>query len=197
MSLLKKLNREHIGFILCNCLSKIIDLFVSTFLVAYLLNLSNGNFFRVSLYYVFVYLGMLIFYTLASKFLHKINKLVFYRSAIVLRCIFLISIALLKENIVDYIIPIAIFYSIEASLYWASYNAMMSEAISSKNMQKFYGTYSIYGYIISILAPLALGGIIDAGSFVKTSIHLSVLMSYDAKPTYLVLVIIPASINSS
>ena len=46
-----KLSREGIGFILCNCLSKIVDLFVSTFLVAYLLNLSNGNFFQVSLFY--------------------------------------------------------------------------------------------------------------------------------------------------
>lgn len=166
-----KLSKEGIGFILCNCLSKIVDLFVSTFLVAYLLNLSDGNFFQVSLYYTFLYLGMTVFYTIASKYLHKINKLVFYRISIVLKCIFIIMIGLLKENIVDYIIPISIFYSIEASLYWSSYNAMMSEAISSKNIQKFYGVYNIYGYIISIVAPLVLGSVIDAGSFIKTSIY--------------------------
>ena len=48
MSLIK-LNREEKGFVLCNCLSKIIDLFVSTFLVAYLLSITGGNILQVSL----------------------------------------------------------------------------------------------------------------------------------------------------
>lgn len=170
MSLIK-LNREEKGFVLCNCLSKIIDLFVSTFLVAYLLSITGGNILQVSLYYVFLYMGMMVFYTICSYFLHKISKLVFYRISILLRCVFLILIALLKENVVDYIIPIAIFYSIEQSLYWSSYNVMMTEAISSKNIQRFYGVYNIFGYITSIVAPLALGSIIDAGSFIKTAIY--------------------------
>ena len=91
--------------------------------------------------------------------------------SILLRCVFLVLIALLKENVIDYIIPIAIFYSVEQSLYWSSYNAMMTEAISSKNIQKFYGVYNIYGYITSIIAPIALGSVIDAGSFIKTAIY--------------------------
>lgn len=166
-----KLSKEGIGFIFCNCLSKIIDLFVSTFLVSYLLGITNGNILQVSLYYAFLYLGMTVFYVICSYFLHKINKLVFYRISILLRCVFLVLIALLKENVIDYIIPIAIFYSIEQSLYWSSYNAMMTEAISSKNIQKFYGVYNIYGYITSIIAPIALGSVIDAGSFIKTAIY--------------------------
>ena len=92
MSTKNKMSKENIGFILCNCLSKIVDLFVSTFLVAYLLNLSNGNFFQVSLYHLFLYIGMMIFYSIASKYLHRINKLVFYRIAILLKCVFLICI---------------------------------------------------------------------------------------------------------
>lgn len=166
-----KLSKEGIGFILCNCLSKIIDLFVSTFLVAYLLGITNGNILQVSLYYMFLYLGMLVFYTVFSHFLHRISKLVFYRTSIALRCVFLVTVALLKENVVNYIIPIAVFYGIEQSLYWSSYNVMMTEAISSKNIQKFYGTYNIFGYITSIVAPLVLGSIIDAGSFIKTAIY--------------------------
>jgi cyanate permease len=48
---------------------------------------------------------------------------------------------------------------------------MMNEAISSKSIQKFYGIYNIWGYIISVVAPICLGSIIDAGSFVKTAIY--------------------------
>lgn len=166
-----KLTKEGIGYVICNCLSKVIDLFVSTFLVAYLLNVSNGNILQIGLYYVFLYTGMIIFYTLFSSFLHKINKLVFYRISILLKCVFLILIAILKADIIHYIIPIAIFYSLVMSLYWSSYNIMMNEAISSKNIHKFYGVYNIGAYITNVIAPIVLGSVIDAGSFITTSIY--------------------------
>lgn len=166
-----KITKEAAGYIICNCLLKIIDLFVSTFLVAYLLKISNGNMFNVALYYIVNYIALGVFYSLFSYFLHKGNKVVFYRCGILIKCIFLILIALLKENIVNYIIPLALFYGLSSGIYWSSYNVMMNEAISSKSIQKFYGIYNIWGYIISIVAPLVLGSIIDSGSFVKTAIY--------------------------
>ena len=166
-----KLTKEAVGYIICNCLMKIIELFVSTFLVAYLLTISNGNMFNVALYYIMQYIGLGIFYSLFSSFLHKGNKVHFYRSSILLKCIFLIVISLLKENIADYVILIALFYGMSSGIYWSSYNVMMNEAISSKSIQKFYGIYNIWGYLVSIVAPIALGSIIDAGSFVKTAVY--------------------------
>lgn len=166
-----RLTKESIGYIICNCLMKIIELFVSTFLVAYLLQISNGNMYNVAMYYIMQYIGLGVFYSLFSYFLHKGNKVYFYRFSILLKCAFLISISLLKENVVDYVIPIALFYGLSSGVYWSSYNVMMNEAISSKSIQKFYGIYNICGYIVSIVAPIALGSVIDAGSFVKTAVY--------------------------
>ena len=166
-----KLTKEGIGYIICNCLTKVIDVFVSTFLVAYLLNITGGNILQVGLYYTFLYLGMLFFYSLSSFFLHKVNKLIFYRTSLVLKCMFLIGIALLKESIADYIVPVALFYSVVQGLYWSSYNIMMNEAISSKNIQKFYGYYNIFAYITNVVAPIALGSVIEVGSFIKTAVY--------------------------
>lgn len=170
-----KLTKESIGYIVCNCLMKIIELFVSTFLVAYLLTISNGNMFNVALYYIMQYIGLGFFYSLFSGFLHKGNKVYFYRSSILLKCIFLILISLLKERVVDFVVPIALFYGLSSGVYWSSYNVMMNEAVSSKSIQKFYGIYNIWGYIISIVAPITLGPIIDAGSFVTTAIYAFVI----------------------
>lgn len=166
-----KLTKEAIGYIVCNCMMKIIELFVSTFLVSYLLTISNGNMFNVALYYIIYFLGVAIFYSLFSCFLHKTSKLLFYRIGIVLKGLFLISISLLKENVTEYVIPVALFYGISSGAYWSSYNVMKNEAISSKSVQKFYGLYNIWGYIVNIVAPIALGSIIDAGSFIKTAIY--------------------------
>lgn len=170
-----KLTKESIGYITCNCLMKIIELFVSTFLVAYLLTISNGNMFNVALYYIMQYIGLGFFYSVFSGFLHKGNKVYFYRASILLKCIFLILISLLKEKVVYYVIPIALFYGLSSGVYWSSYNVMMNEAISSKSVQKFYGLYNIWAYIVNIVAPIALGSIIDAGSFVTTAIYAFVI----------------------
>ena len=170
-----KLTKESIGYITCNCLMKIIELFVSTFLVAYLLTISNGNMFNVALYYIMQYIGLGFFYSVFSSFLHKGNKVYFYRASILLKCIFLILISLLKERVVDYVIPIALFYGLSSGVYWSSYNVMMNEAISSKSVQKFYGLYNIWAYVVNIVAPIALGSIIDAGSFVTTAIYAFVI----------------------
>ena len=78
---------------------------------------------------------------------------------------------MLKENIVDYVVPLALFYGLSSGIYWSSYNVMMNEAISSKSILKFYGIYNIWGYIISIAAPIALGSIIEVGSFVTTAVY--------------------------
>ena len=72
-----KLTKEAIGYIICNCLLKIIELFVSTFLVAYLLTISNGNMFNVALYYIVDYIALGFFYSLFSVFYIKVIKLFF------------------------------------------------------------------------------------------------------------------------
>ena len=138
-----KLTKEATGYIICNSLLKIIDLFISTFLVAYLLTISDGNMFSVALYYIINYTSLGVFYSLFSCFLHKGNKVLFYRCGILIKCIFLILIALLKENIVNYVAPLGLFYGLSSGIYWSSYNVMMNEAISSKSIQKFYGMYNI------------------------------------------------------
>ena len=166
-----KLTKEAIGYIICNCLMKIIELFVSTFLVAYLLTISNGNMFNVALYYIMYYIGIAVFYSLFSCFLHKGNKVYFYRLGILLKGIFLIAISLLKEDVVNYVIPVSLFYGLASGVYWSCYNVMKNEAISSKNIQRFYGIFNIWGYIVSIVAPITLGSIIEVGSFVTTAIY--------------------------
>lgn len=159
----EKLTKEAIGYIICNCLMKIIELFISTFLVAYLLKISNGNMFNVAIHYITYYLGHAFFYTIFSYFLHKGNKVYFYRIGILFKGIFLILISLLEEDIKLYIVPVSLFYGLSSGIYWSSYNVMKNEGISSKYIQKFYGLYNIGGYIISIVAPIILGSIIDAG----------------------------------
>lgn len=167
----ERLSKENKGYILCKCFTRVIDLFVSTFLVAYFLKITSGNIFQISMYYCLLYLAQTLSYFLVSLLLPKVNKLIFYRLSIVLQCIFLILIALLKDGIVDYIIPIALFYGFASGMYWASFNIMINQGVSSKNMQRFYGLYHMSASVTNIIAPVILGFIIDIESFVQTAIY--------------------------
>lgn len=167
----EKLSRENKGYILCKCFTRVIDLFVSTFLVAYFLKLTSGNIFQISMYYALLYVAQTISYFLVSLLLPKVDKLIFYRLSIVLQCVFLMMIALLKEDIVNYIIPISLFYGLAGGMYWSSFNLLVNQGVSSKNMQKFYGLYHMCANITNIIAPIILGYIIDVDSFVQTAIY--------------------------
>jgi hypothetical protein len=167
----ERLSGENKGYILCKCFTRVIDLFVSTFLVAYFLKITSGNIFQISMYYALLYVAQTISYFLISLLFPKIDKLVFYRLSIILQCVFLMMIALLKENIVNYIAPIALFYGFSGGMYWSSFNLLVNQGVSSKNMQRFYGIYHMSANITSIVAPIILGYIIDVDSFVQTSIY--------------------------
>lgn len=64
----KKFDKNIFGLITNNALHNIITIYINTFLVAYILNISSGNFFNVALYYVIGYSIMLVSYILEKEY---------------------------------------------------------------------------------------------------------------------------------
>lgn len=161
-----------------------ITIYMNTFLVAYLLNVSSGNFFNVSFYYVVSYLVMILGYTLFSFLVCKVNKVFLVRIAIFLQSIILGVMAFLQSRIVDYLIPIAIIYNISNALYWSSLNSLANELIRGKALQN-YNTYnSVVGSLTSIIVPIIFGSIIDKSSLFIISIFATIVGVLQIISTY-------------
>ena len=69
----EKLSTSAKSLMICEIINSIIDLFLSTFLVAYLLNLTNENICSVAIYYVIDYAITGVCMYIIGYFLKKYN----------------------------------------------------------------------------------------------------------------------------
>jgi hypothetical protein len=107
----KKFDRNVVGLLSNTALHQIIAIYMGTFLVAHILNISAGNFHGVALYYVISYATMIVFYSLFSYIATKLNKTILTRIAVILYAPILVTIAALGSSIVNYIPLIAFLYN--------------------------------------------------------------------------------------
>lgn len=160
----KTFSKNIFGLLANSGFHNMIVIYMNTFLVAYLLNVSSGNFFNVALYYVISYLVMIVAYTLFSFLVCKVNKIILVRMGIFMQCVILAVMAFSQSQIVDYLIPIAIIYNTSNALYWSGLNALSNEVVKGKMLQN-YNTYSsVISGITSIVIPVIFGRIIDNSS---------------------------------
>ena len=76
---------------------------------------------------------------------------------------------ILKENIISFVIPVAIIRGLADGIYYFPKNLMDTEKIENKDRQKFNGIISIISTITSILIPVFLGILLTFYSYVSVS----------------------------
>ncbi len=113
----EKLNTSAKSLMICEIINSIIDLFLNTFLVAYLLNITNENIGSVAIYYVIDYAITGICMYIIGHFLKKYNISNIYKIGIFIKCIFVILVVFLREQIQNFLISIAIILGIAKTIY--------------------------------------------------------------------------------
>lgn len=171
----KKFDKNIFGLIANAALHNMITIYINTFLVAYILNVSAGNFFNVALYYVIAYSTMIVSYTFFSFLICKINKLLIMRTSIVFSCIMLAMMAILQSSIVNYLVMISLIYNFSSGMYWSATNSLSNELVRGKKLQS-YNTYnSVVSSMTSIIIPIVFGSIIDNSSLFVISVFATIV----------------------
>ena len=129
------LDKSANSLMVCEIINSIIDLFLNTFLVAYLLNITNENMSSVALYYVVDYAVTGICMYLIGYFLKKYNLANIYRLGIIIKCIFVILIVFLRNQIQYFLIPIAIILGIAETIYWGACDNMVGLVTNENNRE--------------------------------------------------------------
>ena len=182
----KIFDRSAIGLLSNTALHQIIAIYMNTFLVAHILNISAGNFHGVALYYVVAYATMIVFYSLFSFLATKINKTILTRIAVILYAPILVTIAALGSNIVNYIALIAFLYNTVNALYYVSINSISNEVIHAKNLQTFNTYSSVVGSLTSIIVPITFGKIIDTSTLGVISVFVVIVCLFEIATTFLI-----------
>ena len=94
------------------------------------------------------------------------NKIIVYRIGILLYCIYILTIAFLKEKILDHYILLGFYYGIVQGFFWSAGHTLVNETAGEERIsKKFVSIKSIIGKICNIIFPVLFGASIELTSF--------------------------------
>lgn len=172
-----KLGKNAILLITSDLIYTITALFSETFLVAYLLKITNDNITQVSLYYMLINFIHAIGSIFIGKFIkdEKYDKTKILSLGIIIRAIFILFIVLLGDKLSNMFIIVAIFCGISETLYWSTHEMIFVGITNNSNRKSYMATKKIASTIVHIVAPIILGSTIELYSFTKIAIYVLVL----------------------
>ncbi len=155
----------------------VVSVFVSTFLISYIYKVSTNYVLNIGLFYCFNYLSMGIFTFVISSILDKTNRVVCYRIAIIVRALFILALVFVGEKIANLVVLAGMLHGFSEACYWSSFNVMKNELVPGSCMKKYTLLQIIENKGMNFIAPIILGGIIDAESFKVSAIIIFIIAS--------------------
>lgn len=165
----KRLLRTH-------CLRQVLQNFISTFLGAYFLSVTNGNVITVAKYYVVSYIMHIIFFYVIYKFCTKIRDIHVYRVSLVVKLIECACLLFLGKNVVDYIYLIAIAEGLSQSLYYTVYKTLIMDLADKKNYGAYFSVARAGECITSFICGIGMAEIITNFGFSVVFVILTISM---------------------
>lgn len=161
-----------------HALSEIINLFVSTFLIAYIHSLSDGIFkyiFNVGIYNIMTYAVMIVVYLVVSYFIQKTNRVWFYRLGAVLRTCLVILVIFFGKDIAKMLYLAGALNGMSLAIYWAAYNVIRQEMVSRNAVKGNVVLTNVLSSSIKLVVPVVMGAIIEVSSYTSTSMYVLVV----------------------
>lgn len=161
-----KLSRNEICLIGTNVINNILYMFINTFMVAYFFTIKNYDYKIISIYYIATFITVPICFWLLGDIVKTKNKVAVYRIGILLYCIYILTIAFLKERILDHYILLGVFYGIVLGVFWVAGHVLTNEVVGKeKTSKRFVSIKSIIGKVCNIIFPVIFGASIELTSF--------------------------------
>ena len=153
-----------------NAMKKIMILFLGPFLTAYFIQASQESIVDLSVYYIFSYILLAIGSFVVASIIKNKFRIGMFRIGVILNFFYILSIIILKENIINHLALISILYGISSSAYWFPYNLFVINKIDNSYRTEYTVKSKIVSSIIGVLFPILLGTIITATNYELTAV---------------------------
>ncbi len=160
------MNKNWIKLVVLNNLKDIIRIFGNLFLSIYFFNITNGNLIEVLKYWLLYSASNLVYRYVICKFINTNNVIKLYRVSLFANLITVSILLVLRENIINYIYIFALLQSFAISLYYATYENITCNINKNNSYKKYFSIDSLLSNLMSILAPLCLGALIETFSYI-------------------------------
>ena len=182
-------NKEANILIVSNVLREIITIFSGPFLTAYFFKISKNSLVDLSIYNILVFLcvgffGLMLGYIIKNKF-----QVGMFRIGVILNAVYVLTIIILKEKILNYLPLISFLYGTSMITYFYTYNLFLSDKVSNDIRSQYEFKRKTIVTTVGILTPIVLGTIITTTNFVLTAIIIliisiiQIVISFLLKPT--------------
>lgn len=156
--------RSIIGLMGSLLINNILYMFINTFMIAYFYTLTNYDYTIISVFYIMSFIFILLTFLTLGKIIKNKMQVPIFRLGIVLYCIYVLTISILKENIVNYYIYLGIFYGIVQGFLWSAGHLLVNEYANDVS-NKFVSTKSMLSKALKIIVPFIFGASIELTSF--------------------------------
>lgn len=170
--------RSTICLSACHSLYAIINLFVTTFLIAHMYSLTTDLFsyaLKVGIYQLSTYGTMLLTYGIFSKIVDRTNRVWVYRVACIIEAALVIVTIFYGKDLAKLVILAGVLNGLLHSAYYASYNVLKQEMVSRKSMGNYIVVINIILKVINIVCPILLGTLIELSTYTMVAIYVLII----------------------
>ena len=131
------------SLMICECLISIVVIFLDTFLVSKLMQLTPGDYTNVSLFNFIYYAVLAVTVFAFTPLLLKINKSLFMSIGALFLAGTFIAVYLLNDQLSNFIWLFGILSGFSYGLFCAGFNNLIGEVISSKHQTIYFSVKNI------------------------------------------------------
>lgn len=162
----------------CHLIFGVINLFLSTFLIAHIYSLTNNIFsyaINVGIYQLSCYICMAIAYFLFSLWVDRSNRVWVYRVANIILTALVVVTIFYGKNLAKLIVLAGLLNGIAHGAYYSSYNVLKQEMVSRKSIKNFTIVITVLSKIFNVVCPILLGVLIDVSTYSMVAIYVLIL----------------------
>ena len=153
-----------------DAIKKVMVLFLGPFLTAYFIKKSQESIIHLSIYYIFSYILLGIGSCVVANIIKNKFRIGMFRIGVLFNFIYIMTIIILKEKIVEHLGLISILYGISSSTYWLPYNLFVINKIDNERRTEYTVKSKIILSTVGVLCPVILGTIITVTNYELTAI---------------------------
>lgn len=164
----KNKKKSIIGLMGALLINNILYMFINTFMIAYFFTLTNYDYRIISIFYIMSFLFIGLTSILLGPIIKNKMQVPIFRFGIILYCLYVLMIALLKENILSYYVGLGIFYGIVQGVLWSAGHILVNEYANDVS-NNFVSSKSIISNILKVIFPFIFGTSIELTSFTNVA----------------------------
>lgn len=173
---MNKISKNALLLLLCLIINSITSIFIYTYLLAFILDVSNNGIVNVAIFYLTLHVSMIALSWIMAPLFKKFNQSLALKLGIILKFIFVLMVVFLGDNVVRFVYLIAICNAVSEVMFWGGANPLQPLVTKNSSLSVFMSLTKIVGTIVSLIVPIVMGFAIDKIGMHAISIVMSVMV---------------------